>query len=79
MRPLTEGEKKNAETLERAYANGDVATVNTVLAVDIPAGTEVAVIVAMGRDDDEVTFTPFAMQFPGNPYEMLVDPTEDVR
>jgi len=70
--PLQAGHKTNFETLQQAFANGDVALMECQL---VETGEEVAVICAASRHDDgEVEFTPFAMLFSGNPYEMLNPP-----
>lgn len=66
--------KPNFETLQEAFANGDVALMECQLkATDQP----VAVIVAVNRDGDEFSFVPLAMMFNGNPYEQLNPPNPD--
>ena len=77
MTPLAEHEKKNFETFQEAWDDGNVGMVRTRLVEPIPAGTEVAVLAGFLSYGEEVGVTPFAMMIPGNPYEMLADPTED--
>ena len=70
--PLSAGYKQNFDTLQQAFAAGDVALMECQLAA---TGEPVAVICAANRhDDDSVAFAPFAMMFQGNPYEMLNPP-----
>ncbi len=66
--------KPNFETLQEAFANGDVALMECQLKA---TGQPVAVIVAVTRDGDEFGFVPFAMMFDGNPYEQLNPPNPD--
>jgi hypothetical protein len=66
--------KPNFETLQEAFANGDVALMECQLKA---TGQPVAVIVAVNRDGDEFGFVPFAMMFDGNPYELLNPPNPD--
>lgn len=73
-RPLTDSERNNFQTLLRAAEYGDLALVETDLVVDIPKQS-VAALVAIGQDGEESVMTPFAIMLPGNPYEMLGDPT----
>lgn len=75
--PLLPGHKINFETLQHAFAAGDVALMECQLA---ETGEEVAVICAANRQDDgSIEFAPFAMLFNGNPYEMLNPPNPDGR
>lgn len=76
MMPLTDVESVNFETVLKAAENGDLALARSRLSVDIPAGTEVAVLVAVMFDGETYDLAPFAMLLPGNPYEMLVSPAE---
>ncbi len=73
--PLAEGYKQNFDTLRRAFFAGDVALMECQLAA---TGEPVAVICAANRQaDGDIEFTPFAMMFQGNPYEMLHPPNPD--
>jgi len=66
--------KKNFETLKAAFRRGDVALMECRFnATD----ERVAVICAVGKDGDEIAFTPFAVMLNGNPYEMLSPPDPD--
>ena len=66
------GHRQNFETLQHAFAAGDVALMECQLA---GTGEEVAVVCAASRQEDgSVEFAPFAMLFNGNPYEMLNPP-----
>lgn len=69
---LTNGQRANFETLQRACAAGDLALVSARRKDGIP----VAIICAMMRNDDgTISPVPLAYQFTGNPYEELEDPT----
>jgi hypothetical protein len=69
---LSSGYKANFDTLQQAFQNGDVALMECQLA---STGEPVAVVCAASRHEDgSVEFAPFAMLFPGNPYEMLNPP-----
>jgi hypothetical protein len=69
---LATGHKANVETLQTAFDNGDVALMECQLAA---TGEPVAVLCAANRQPDgEVEFTPFAMLFNDNPYELLNPP-----
>jgi hypothetical protein len=72
---LTQGYKKNFETLRKAVLQGDVALMECQLAA---TGEAVAVICAANRSPDgDIEFVPFATMFSGNPYEMLNPPSPD--
>jgi hypothetical protein len=58
----------NFETLRLAFRNGDVALMDCQLK---QTGESVAVICAVSRPNGDYEFTPFAMFFNGNPYELL--------
>lgn len=66
--------KPNFETLQEAFANGDVALMECQLK---STGESVAVVVAVNREDKDFSFVPFAMMFNGNPYELLNPPDPD--
>jgi hypothetical protein len=68
---LTRAEKKNFQTLEKVFGDGAQGLLECELAVDIPAGTRVAVVTAIVFDGSEYHMTPFALMVPGNPYETL--------
>ncbi len=69
---LSVGYRTNFDTLRRAFLAGDAALMECQLAT---TGEAVAVVCAANRQDDgSVEFAPFAMLFPGNPYELLNPP-----
>ena len=69
---LSSGDRTNFDTLQQAFQNGDVALMECQL---VATGKPVAVVCAANRHDDgSVDFAPFAMMFPGNPYELLNPP-----
>ncbi len=73
--PLQRGHKTNFDTLQRAFRSGDAALMECQLAA---TGENVAVICAANREGDgEVEFTPFAMLFNENPYDLLNPPNPD--
>ncbi len=79
-RTIVTDHQANFETLRRAFADGQVALMDCIL---LATGEHVAVIAAVGEDDSnpyagkQFVFTPFAMFFNGNPYELLLPPTDD--
>jgi hypothetical protein len=69
---LSLGDRTNFNTLQQAFLSGDAALMECQLAA---TGEPVAVICAGNHHEDgSVEFAPFAMLFPGNPYEMLNPP-----
>jgi hypothetical protein len=66
--------KPNFETLQEAFANGDVALMECQVKA---TGQPMAVIVAVNRDGEDFSFVPVAMMFNGNPYELLNPPNPD--
>jgi hypothetical protein len=74
---ITEGYRANFETLQRAFANGDVALLECT---DKQTRQPVMVVCAVGFDPatEEYAFTPFAKLFDGNPYEEVDPPTVEV-
>jgi hypothetical protein len=73
--PLLDGHKLNFETLQQAFASGDVALMECQSA---STGETVAVVCAANRDPDgQIEFVPFATLFNGNPYEALNPPNPD--
>ena len=69
---LSSGHKKNFETLRQAVFAGDAALVECQL---VATGKPAAVICAVNRlADGEVEFVPFALMFPGNPYQAVNPP-----
>jgi hypothetical protein len=72
---LTPGYKRNFETLQDAFANGDVALMECQQRT---TNESVAVICAANRlPSGEIEFVPFATLFNGNPYEMVNPPSPD--
>jgi len=72
---LAVGHRRNFDTLQQAFAAGDVALMECQLAA---SGETVAAICAANRDPDgSVEFAPFAMLFNGNPYELLNPPNPE--
>ena len=72
---LSAGQKRNFNTLRRAFRTGDAALMECQLA---GSGEEVAVVYAVNRlPDDQFEFVPFAAMFPGNPYEAINPPNPD--
>lgn len=71
--PLSEGDKANFETLERACKRGNLALVSSVRKSD---GASVALVCALGRHHDGVLVSPLAVMVEGNPYELFEKPTK---
>jgi hypothetical protein len=72
---LLKGHKRNFETLQQAFVNGDVALMECQSAI---TGETVAVVCAANQTaDGEIEFVPFATLFNGNPYEALNPPNPD--
>lgn len=72
---LAQGHRQNFETLQEAFANGDVALMECQMAA---TGEPAAVICAANRlPDGEIEFAPFAMLFDGNPYRTVNPPNPD--
>lgn len=73
--PLSSGHKKNFETLNEAFLDGNVALMECQLAA---TGEPVAVICAANwLADGAVEFAPFAMMFQDNPYKTVNPPNPD--
>ena len=78
---LKPGDKKNFETLKRAFEEGDVCLVECK---DKKTGAYVATICAAQwipkpvGEEPEVSFIPLAKLFEGNPYDELLDPVESM-
>jgi hypothetical protein len=68
-----DGYKANFETLKRAFLNGDVAITQCR---EKATGRDVAVLVAVYREGEEVVLSPLAQMFDSNPYDLLMSPTE---
>jgi len=66
---LRPGDRRNFDTLRRAFANGDVALLECV----DPGGNYVAVICAVDytNEEDKYVMTPFARLFDGDPYDAV--------
>ena len=69
---IPEGHRTNFETLLRAFEGGDVCLVECRRRSD---GAVVAMLTAVGWEDGQHTFTPFAEMVNGSPYE-LYDPPD---
>lgn len=71
--PLRDGDKKNFETLQRAFANGDACLIEC----ETKDGQYVAVICARTQlEDGGVFLSPFARMFLGDPYEEVIPPVD---
>lgn len=70
---LKKGQQANLETLKQAAANGDLALVSCRWKA---THKPVAILCAMQPDGDDIRPVPLAVQFDGNPYDLLEDPTE---
>lgn len=69
---LTKGQIANFDTLKRAVDASDLALVSCRR----KDGTPVAALCAMQRNEDgTISPIPLALQFAGNPFEELEDPT----
>lgn len=66
---LKPGDRKNFDTLKRAFGNGDVALMECT---DAKTGEYVAVVCAVTRTDEEVVMAPLAKLFGGNSYEEVI-------
>ena len=71
---IVQDHKANFETLKRTFENNAVCLMDCI---EKSSGEHVAVICAMVPNGEEITFTPFARFFNGNPYEMLISPMEN--
>lgn len=63
----------NFETLKQAFLNNHVCLLGCI---EKETKEHVAVICAVRWDGQQYVFTPFARFFNGNPFEMLIPPTE---
>jgi len=71
--PLSEGDKANFETLQKAMDNRDVVLVSAIRKAD---GKQVGLVCALNHNDDEtISPAPLAVMIEGNPYEDFLDPT----
>lgn len=70
MAAIDDSSRKNFETLNRAWHDGNVALVQCRRRSD---GATVSMICAVGYVDGEYVITPFAEMVNGNPFE-LYDP-----
>ena len=68
---IVQAHSKNFETLKRVFDNDNAALMECTLK---STKEKVAVICAVTEDGEEFVFTPFAMFFNGNPYELLEPP-----
>jgi hypothetical protein len=72
---IVQKHSKNFETLQRAFALNAVCLLECKR---IDTGEVVAVLCAMNHEENgDISFTPFAQLFNGNPYEMLTPPDPD--
>jgi hypothetical protein len=70
--PLAGGHKQNFETLQQAFAAGDVALMECQL---VATGEAVPVVCAANRlENGEIEFVPFAVMFNDNPYRVVNPP-----
>lgn len=65
--------RANFETLLRAAADGNLALMECI---DAATGIPRYVICAVGRDGEDLVFTPFGHLAEGNPYEAYVPPEQ---
>lgn len=71
--PLTDAQKANFVTLQRAERNKDLAIVSAIRKSD---RANVALIVAVQRDNNgSFSIVPLAEMINGDPYELYEDPT----
>jgi len=70
---LTETDKTNFASLQRACEDGDLALVSAIRKAD---QKPVALVCAMQVNEDEtITPVPYAVMIEGNPFEDFEDPT----
>lgn len=62
---------QNLDTLKQAFRNNDVAILEYQRKSDLKT---VALLVAVGSDNGDYTFTPFAEMIDGNPFELYNPP-----
>lgn len=74
METIVQKHKKNFETLQKAFASDDVCLMDCI---EKSTGEHVAVICATIYNGEEFVFTPFAKFFNGNPFELLIPPTDE--
>lgn len=74
MRQINEGERNNLEVLRRAFKNDDVAL---MVVRETATMRERVAICAVGIEDGDAVFTPFALTIDGNPFELLEPPNPD--
>lgn len=70
---LSEADRKNFETLQRAMQNGDLALLEAIRRSD---GKKVALVVGLSQQGEEVLIYPFAVMVEGNPYEDFISPMD---
>lgn len=71
---IVQAHKRNFETLTEAFKSGEVLLMDCI---EKATGEHVAVICACVFDGNEYNMTPFAKFFNGNPYELLIPPTDE--
>jgi hypothetical protein len=69
---LSEADKANFATLQRAESMGDLALVSAIRKSD---GKAVALLCAMSRTEEGIMPMPLAVMIEGNPFEDFEDPT----
>ena len=75
MNTIVQDHQDNFDTLNEAFKNGDVCLMDCI---EKDTWEHVAVICAMTIDHKtkEYVMVPFARFFNGNPYEMLINPSD---
>lgn len=75
MPALSRVDKKNFETLQRAFANDDVCLADCR---DKATGKSVPTLCAVSRDEEgQIILAPLGFLITGNPYEQLDPPGYD--
>lgn len=70
---LTDGQRKNFDTLRQVFQDGNAVLVECT---DALTGKQVAVVCARSSEGgEEITLVPFASLFDENPYERLIPPS----
>ena len=70
---IPKGHAANFDTLKKAFAQNDVALVETIRKKD---GEPCFLICAVERHGDDTEFKPFAVMFDKNPYDEFMNPLE---
>lgn len=72
---IGEADKDNFETIKEACGNGHLTLMEATRKSD---GKMVALVCAVGRDDEDFIMTPLAVMVEGNPFEDF-EPPEGVK